>query len=411
MNLKAEYIDAFRTGHPFSNSILGGVPDDLAVPPVGGIAYTRGVLAWIDPDPYDRIARSIATTDLKTHLRKHFIPEDRASFHTIAISSSIIAALDHAGRCHIWDICHSNRICLLRLPSAGYDRMEASGPALAIASSGQNTNGQFEVLTWSSQSMKTQSFLLPLQPVQAGVCPEWKIMFDPKGESLFLFQTIRSKRYVATKSCRDVYEMYFTRTALDGQIRAQGQSEWLSSTYSLSAFYGDSSMKIRTVEVSGSATLWIFYPLFYNYVPKSHRSGMILTSIGFNFERSSFEVEERRFASGGLDPHCISSLSIWKDIIYWGDPANTDSRIIDLKESTCGKTKLVSNPNLRSYVNNLKGAGQDLILGDETFLIHVAPKGWNVWCFAKNIQMADEDLGYRYRRLENTQKHILPRVP
>ena len=124
INLKAEHIDAFRTGHPFSKSTLVGVPDHSPTPPVGGIAYARGVLAWIHPDPSGRfsrsIGRSIETLDLKTHLRRHFIAEDRTSFHTIAMSSTIIAALDHAGRCHVWNISHSDKICLLQLPSAGY---------------------------------------------------------------------------------------------------------------------------------------------------------------------------------------------------------------------------------------------------------------------------------------------------
>ena len=181
MNLKAEHVDAFRTGYPFSKSCLDGLPDGSLVPRVEGVAYARGVLAWINPDPFDRIGRSIEALYLKTHLRRTFIAEDRTSFLAIAISSSIIAALDHAGRCHVWDISHSDRICLLQLPSAWYDRIEASGPALAIASSGQDTDDKIEVFTWSSQSRKSQSFLLPLQPLQSGFGHEWKITLEPKG--------------------------------------------------------------------------------------------------------------------------------------------------------------------------------------------------------------------------------------
>ncbi len=410
MIMKAEHVDAFRTGHPFSKSTLDGVPDNRPAPPSGGITYARGVLAWINPDTSEYIGRSIETLDLKTHLRRHFIAEDRTSFHTIAISSSIIAALDLIGRCHVWDIHCSNKSFLLQLPSAGYDRIEASGPALAIASSGQNMGGKTEVFTWSSQSMKLQSFLLPLHPVQAGIHHEWKMMLDPKGESFFLFQIIHSKRYVVSDLRTELYDFYFTRTSFDGRICAQGQSEWLSRIYSDITNHGNMSMEFRTVEVNDSATLWLFCPFSSVYVSDSHPCDMIMTRICFNFERSSFEVKENKFASAEVGLYSMSSTLVWKDIIYWGDLANTGARIMDFKESTCEKTKLVSNPNFDSYESIPRDVAH-LMLGDETFLIHVGRRGWKVYCFDKNIQLANEDLGYRYTRLKNSQEHVLPGVP
>ena len=399
INLKAEHIDAFRTGYPFSKSTLVGVPDHSPTPPVGSIAYARGVLAWIHPDPSDRISRSIGrsieTLDLKTHLRRHFIAEDRTSFHTIAMSSTIIAALDHAGRCHVWNISHSDKICLLQLPSAGYDRLEASGPALAIASSSQDRDGKIEVFTWSSQSRKTQSFLLQLQPLQSGFGREWKITLEPRGESLLLFQRIFRKRVFGVRGISDFQPeqqdgFYFTRASLDGQICAQGQYKCLSGMCGVPSgreYLG----KIRTVEVNGSATLWLFHST--NYGPYNNDAGetglLEIIRICFNFEESSFKVEERKFADTSLYHSNTSILSIWKDILYWGDPADTNSRIIDFRESTCEMTKLS-----RKWAFDLCEGDAKHVFMDETFFIHVLPKGWTVWCFDKNIQMANEDLEY-----------------
>ena len=190
-----------------------------------GLVYAHGILAWINPNPSEHLGRSIEILDLKTHLRRHLISEDRTSFCTIAISSSITAALDRIGRCHVWEIKHPDNKYLLQLPSARYYRIVASGPALAIAFD-QHRSRKIEVFTWSSRTMITHSFLLPLQPIQTSVYREWKIMLNPNGESLFLFQTMRSKRYGASSgSRRDLYALYFTHTSIDGQICAQGQSE------------------------------------------------------------------------------------------------------------------------------------------------------------------------------------------
>ena len=404
MSLKAEHVYAFRNGNPFSKITLLSVPDDLPAPSHDGIAYAHGVLAWINRDPSDLIARSIGTLDLKTHMRKNLMAEDRTSFHTVAMSSSIIAALDHAGRCHVWDVSRPNRRYLLQLPSAGYDKMEASGPALAIASSSQNTEGKIEIFTWSSQSLKTQSFLLPLHPVQPGFEGEWKMMLDSKGESLCLFQKIVSKRNGASDSepnQRDNF--YFTRTSLDGQICAQGRSECLLTIPGFTSDYlsADLSKKIRPVEVNGSATLWLFF-----HRPKydaKDKESSIMIRLSFNFEQTSFEVERRKFANDGPYHDDIVRPLIWKDIIYWGNPAKARTRIFDFKESTCEETMLASyipsaswDDEIRS--NNLVNPEGQLSLGDEKFLIHMGPKGWEVWCFDKNIQMANEHLVYTRTR-------------
>ena len=408
LNLKAEHIDAFRTGHPFSKSILDGMPDLM-----DGIVYAHGVLAWINPDVSEHVGRSIEILDLKTHLRSHLISEDRTSFRNIAISSSIIAALDLIGRCHVWEINHPDKKYMLQLPSARYYKIVASGPALVIASE-RHRSRKIEVFTWSSRTMITHSFLLPLHQVRAGPRREWKIMLNPNEESLFLFQTIRSERYGASGSRRDLYALYFTHTSFDGQICAEGQSEWLSSIYNVKANFNDITMMNGVAEFNSSATIWLFNHLSPRPGHEDRPYDLTMIRICFNFERTSFEVEERVFASSGPYKYFFVTPFICKDIMCWGDPADACTRIIDFKESTCEKTKLVSNLPLYRRESDIGGAFEpghsESCRGDETFLIHWGPSGWKVWCFDKNIQMANEDLEYRSLRLKNPQKQILPGV-
>ena len=403
MNLKAEHVDAYRTGHPFSMSIIGGVSDHPFVPSVGGVAYACGVLAWINHEPSEHIGRSVSrsieTLDLRTNLRRHLVAEDRASFHTIAISSTIIAALDHAGRCHVWDMSHSDRICLLRLPSAGYNRMEASGPALAIASSGQDTDEKIEVFTWSFQSRKTQFFLLPLQPLQSGFGHEWKITLDPRGESLFLFQRVFKKHVFAKRGISDFQPeqqdgFYFTRASLDGQMCALGQYKCPSSMCRATPTRRYSAKNFRSVEVNGSATLWLFHSTRHGPYDKAAREteSSEIIRICFNFEESSFKVEVRKFAGAEFYHTNSLNISIWKDIMYWGDSMDTDTRIVDFRESTCEKTQLEPEIDFR------EDDDEYLFLGDETFLIKLSSNGWKVWCFDKNIRMANGDLQWGSRR-------------
>ena len=410
LNLKAEHIDAFRTGHPFSKSNLDGMPDCMK-----GIVYAHGMLAWINPDPSEHVGRSIEILDLKTHLRRHLMSEDRTSFRTIAISSSIIAALDLVGRCHVWDIHLPDKKYMLQLPSARYNRIVASGPALAIAY--DHGNKKIEVLTWSSRTMITQSFPLPLHPVRASVCCEWKIMLKSNGESLFLFQMTRSKHYYQASLRRDVYALYFTHTSFDGQICGQGQSEWLSNMYNATTKRNTELGTTNIVEINGTAALWLFNPLWPRPGPDDRSYEIRIIRICFNFERTSFDVEESAFAGSGPHKDCIINPLIWKDVICSGDPADACTQLIDFKESTCEQTKLASNLPLYCRESDTEGASEadldhneeKICLGDETFLIHGDPSGcWKVWCFDKNIQMPNEDLGYRSLRFKNPQKHILP---
>ena len=414
LNLKAEHIDAFRTGHPFSKSSLDDMPHRRK-----GTVYAHGMLAWINLEPSEHIGRSIEILELRTHLRRHLMSEDRSSFHTIAISSSIIAALDLVGRCHVWDIHLTENNYMLKLPSARYYRIVASGRALAIACD-QHESGKLDVVTWSAQTMMTRSFVLPLHPIQLSSLRDWNIMLNPKKESLFLFQIIRSKRYYLSISRRDLYVLYFTHTSLDGQICGQGQSEWLSNTYNATTNLDDDLIMTNTVEVNGTATLWLSKRLFPRPEPDygfNHFYEVVIIRICFNFERTSFEIEERAFAGSGPHKHCIVHPLIWKEIMCWGDPSNTCTRLINFKESTCEQTKLASNL-LLNYGEGDTGVAsepnfdpneEEMCLGDETFLVHIDPSGcWKVWCFDKNIQMPNEDLGYRSLRMKNSQKHRLP---
>ena len=410
LNLKAEHIDAFRTGHPFSKSILDGMPDHM-----GEIVYAHGILAWINLDPSEHVGRHVEILDLKTHLRRHLMSEDRTSFRTIAISSLIVAALDLMGRCHVWYIHHPEKKNLLQLPSARFNRIVASGQALAITS-GQYMSKNLEIFTWSSRSMIAHSFSLPLQRVPA----ECNITLSPNNESLFLFQIIRQERYDPPGSRRDAYALYFTHMSFDGQFRGQGQSEWLSGMYSVTTTdRNDKLVVAKTVEGNSTATLWLSKLSFPRPTPQHHSYDTRIVRVYFDFEQTSFEVEERVFAGSAGYKYGIVNTFIWKDIMYWGDPADERTRIIDFKESTYEKTKLATNlPLYRNESDigapsevNLNQNGKEICLGDETFLVHMDRSGcWKVWCFDKNIQMANEDLGYRSLRLRYPQKRILPEM-
>ena len=152
----------------------------------------------------------------------------------------------------------------------------------------------------------------------------------------------------------------------------------------------------RTVQVNGSATLWLFHS--ENHGPYRRDVGdtepLEIIRICFNFEESSFKVEERKLVGAELNHIKSFDISIWKNIMYWGNPADRDTRIVDFTESTCEKTKLASDSPFDLCENDYK----HLVLGDETFLIYVSSNGWKVWCFDRNIQMANEDLEYRQTR-------------
>lgn len=71
-------------------------------------------------------------------------------------------------------------------------------------------------------------------------------------------------------------------------------------------------------------------------------------------------------------------------------------QVIDLGEMVCKPTGMAKQAHAGKFVQTQPRDHTDtLFYGDERFLVNMNSRGYCVWCFDKNIMMADEDVYYK----------------
>ena len=180
--IKAEQIDAYRTGHAFrfARYDWGRDSDNMEL---SRVAYADGVMAWVDPTD----CGLVKSLDLRTGQEWSFLPEKSIYIDAIAMSSSIVAALG-SGKCYVWTMPAGDSYCL-QLPSTSRGAIAVSSGSLAIVHC--HWYGLFsrvEVVTWTLKDQKTSSFFVAFSPVG----PTYRIMLDTRGESLILCERIQN---------------------------------------------------------------------------------------------------------------------------------------------------------------------------------------------------------------------------
>lgn len=403
-SLKAEHIEAYLTGHAFTNANH----EWDCFPDVAGpgkllphfVAYADGIMAWVDTtdSPF------VKSLDLRTGQEWSFLPEARTSINAIAMSSSMVAALG-SGRCHVWNFWAGERY-YLRLPSDRWERIAVSGESLAIVTNRREGSDPYcELTTWTLKNQRTASFCVNLSPIKGRSPSPWQFMFDNKGESLLLFEWSLDFAYGEDGLAR----FHYVRISLDGEVLNQGVLE-----VSLAGCCHDCSQITLPKEANGRAVLWSF--------AKHQRDGdnfheMML--IYYNFRESRLEVRTQEIAALRImDSYITSSLFYWKDAAYFleysSDSAEPDLLVIDLQDSTCNPAKMdfaVNNQNsrrapkldIRKYNNRETDA---FLLGDETFLVSVSPQGFCVWCFDANVGIFNEYVPYAEERKRSKEERL-----
>ena len=392
LSLKAEHIDAYRTGHAFSyttydwNSFWNSY--DYGFNP-RRVTYANGVLAWADTTD----GGSVRSLDLKNGHELSFIPDARTLISAIAMSSSMIAAVS-AGRCHVWTLGAGDHNTL-RLPSARFTHIAVSGGSLAVTTS--YTWPAVEVVTWTLQDRVTSSFSLPVSPKTSNR----STMLDSQGVSFILF----SQAYNQYGN-EEPQGFHFIRTSLSGGILAQGFLEYPDSNLSFR------SMNMHPKETRGHVILFTLYKPCCEIV-----GSWELSLISYDFEKDRLETCTLQITDPRLAHEHGLEIFYWKDVAYIrkfrGRAKGRPSlMILDLQESTYRKARtdfpadsLVNEPDSQSAFNPDEGEDEydylerhDCFLGDDIFLINANRRGFCVWNFDKNIKMIDENLAYKVER-------------
>lgn len=384
LSLKAEHIDAYRTGHAFTYASrkLNCFPDNSDPRTVADlVAYADGIMAWADTTD----SGFVKSLDLRTGQEWSFLPEARTRVNAIAVSSSMIAALG-SGRCHVWKFRAGDQYCL-RLPSNKGQEIAVSGETLVIVTKLWETTiveASFcvEVTTWTLKDQRTSSFCVALPPKKRGYTFDFKNMLDNTGESLLLFEGV----YIPDHQHDKATHFHYIRTSLNGDVLTQGVLE-VPGIQDCHACSDDFVPK----EANGQAVIWSF--------AKRQRecdNFSELMPISYNFREDRLEYRTQEITCLRITkPQLTSPLFYWKHAAYIlnSDPDIPVLRVIDLQNSTCSEAEMgfsIKNQkfDLRPYEEY---EPNPFLLGDEIFLISVFAHGFGVWCFDANVRIFNEE--------------------
>ncbi|CAD6580983.1 MAG: hypothetical protein ASARMPREDX12_000322 [Alectoria sarmentosa] len=391
LSLKAEHIDAYRTGHAFSYMTYSWscFLDDLSLDLV---AYADGIMAWVDKTD----SHSVNLLDLKTGEQRLFLPDARTRIVAIATSSSMVAALG-SGRCHVWSLRAGDHYSL-RLPSATLSKIIVSGESLAIVhalSAWQDSSTCVEMVTWTLKDQKTYSSSVALSPKKGQRLSTMRIILDDKGESVLLFELVH--KYFQDDEPTHVRHV---RTSLDGDILTREVIEIPDPKD-----YRFCSEDTAPKESNGHTVIWILAK------PQCEENDFgELMLICYNFRENRLEVRTQVVTGLRIKDNTDCCLLFWKDVGYFleyekGRPC---LKVIDLQDSTCSEAKMDLSADTQKLVLRRQEEYDPEILpfGDETFLVFVSTQGFRVWCFDANVQMFNEDIAYKKERRSNMERRL-----
>ena len=344
-----------------------------------------GIVAWVDATD-GRMCKSL---NLRTNEELCFTTKDRSTMSDVAVSASMIAAIDPSGKCWIWTLCDENCISL-RMPSARVEKTLVSKKTLALIFPPETAgNARINVITWTLSNRVTNSFFLELQAPVPGY-KATKIMLDSDGESIVLFERIIDTN-LATKEY-----IQSTRVDLMGNLLAKSvlHCSHMDDAWNLA----DASTQ---TQANHPETIWsaLQYPV-------SASSG---TSHGIKRIRYSFQSDLLSVDIHFIDlPHSSlkTGFHFWKDVAYfWHQPqAKPSLYVVDLQTSKCSVSHMATIfwPTTLSFlVGNILSRYEyqlSRLLGDEVFHIRVFNEGLIIWCFDKNLATAEHSVVFTHEQ-------------
>ena len=414
-SLKAEHINAYRTGLPFSMMVYKLGPEYN--PKRVHVAYIDGIVAWIDTTQ-----RMVVVLLLETGAKYSYVSPNRELMTCITLSSSMVAVITLSGTCYVWEI-PTGRAHSLRLTNISGDFSNtpenffvSSGTTLAILHCSISTSDY--LTTWNLKTRKSYHFPAIAREGEELIdsarleTRDKKIMIGDCGQSVVLFQ----------QTDRPKEEAHFTRFSLDGCIQAHGSIEIPINSGCHKRFEDG-----RPLSGTKSSTILTYCQFFIDetsenppqrLIMNSEDSNLRLLHVVYDSKQECFRLKRDFVRVQAIMPvysAIIHSPDIffWKDIVYChADCGEAGLKIVDLTYDKCSIAHVdwytscdFQRRNDRDedsddgsdafYLARPRPNRHPWILGDETYLLRVFEGGFVVWCFDKNITMVNEDMGYR----------------
>lgn len=381
MSLKAEHVDAFRNGRPFSVAVSSTEKwiKDISYDSVG---YAKGILAWLTTD-----GQSIRLKCLASGKSETLASPDGTNFQGIVFYSCVLVASTSLKSLYVWTLLDGfQRIEMLEPTFVGlepfYLWVLVSDSRLAIV---HEDREKIYLKTIENRTRTTYDLELELRGLRPPLetSDDFKVMDASGGNSLVYFERVMgSPSYV-----------YFTRVDRHGKLESKGHVKH-PNIEGYTSHYEEASVSLP---MDGSVILWSYTRHLPS--PMGHGPDAWLL-LRICYVQDQLRVEQQTISHIVNTPRKpIIELFRWKDVIYHLDE-QAKLEIIDLKESTCKPTEMsVPTPcEEHNALSSPNTASSWLLLGDESFLIGIRGGSCVVWCFDRHLASAiphhDESLCY-----------------
>ncbi|KAL8771830.1 MAG: hypothetical protein Q9209_002768 [Squamulea sp. 1 TL-2023] len=406
--LKAEHIDAFKTGNPFS-MVLGQWDEPVAASNASSplkVVYSHGRLAWVDTS-----LRKLHIKNLEFGNVIQCTTPDRGQIDLLFLTSEIVAVTTTTGKRCAWDCATgapASPLASVQLSSAWATRLTGVGRTLAIVQELGGAHGLC-ITIWSLDDCKTRSF-----DVRNLRSPTYRV--NILEQSVIIIERVRGPPD----------EVFFRRFTYGGDLIAQGTSGLLHRRFRSGCAYfavlsqqdGEETMRLEMLDsiipsqeqerkfrsLRGLVTqetcgiLRLVFDLSTNSLQKSAIScrkfeiGQSINNYWYCWKTMAF-----RFCEDAKGKPLSAAIDLQSHTPVPRYTHRLDHGPWTRKGTGWPGQSLPVRRHAAEYDGSL-GDRPIWFLGDEIYMIRVYPHGYNVFCFDKNITMADEVAQFRHDR-------------
>lgn len=377
--IKAEHVDAFKTGNPFS--ILQGTWTSKPAPRrpkmnIRNVEYSHGRLAWLT-------AQQLHVRTLASGQELLYGPFSGEKIQFVRLSPDIVAAVTFSGNCYVWEHAKDDPH-VIRLPSGWFMSLAVFGKSLAVVT---GTTDDGRITTWTWGKLRPRSF----RTIQRNTHQT-----DHSGKYTRLLMTDDSVLLIqGLMGPPD--EIFYARYNLEGEVMAQGTSGRLHRTFR--SGYIEITIHPQVQATRTRTRMDLNFPsLGDRQVNVDHSWGVIRVIYDLHNDRLEPLIE----ASAPYSTKWTSPRFFWKNVILRFDE-NEDRHTPHICHHSQTATKsdvymqqLVSD--LRHKVLSAAEVSLERVYGDEVYMVSLQWWGFTAFCFDKYITMAGENKDYRRQR-------------
>lgn len=384
LDLIAEHQHAFRTGNAFSSMVM---TINSEVTRNNRISYSEGCLAWWETDEN---GTEIAVHNIESGKRFRRVMPGRETIHSLAVSSTLLAATAFRAICCVWAHSSDGRPYSVRLPSACIasicvlsntvilhfvtrqdSETESYRDSVMVIRCAVETQRKSSLCQSSDEPLSAKTSEFAIKTPKRVLPPQFVI--DSTGTHVVLVC-----RLGGTKSAG----LFLSHYNLEGNLEFEGYIAGLH----------DGTLRNSTLNISESSSaksenafnIWSVSRLTKS-IPGKDWEEIEYTHAVYYPSRRIIEIQCQSLLDCETKRIYGEPALLWKGILYstWrGAYSKSEMSIVDFENWIEGHHD--------SNTLRLANRGRDSVyqlFGDEIFIVQLRDQFAHVWCFDKNVKI------------------------